>query len=114
MTNRQLFVEEISKALEEGLSLSAEAAAYFSELQKTKSRSGELSDKAKNVLKHMQDCPERVEFKAAEIGEALGTSGRSVSGSIRKLVIDGYVEKVGQDPVTYKITDLGKAYQFED
>lgn len=114
MTNKQIFVDEILNAIEGGLSLSAEAATYFSELQKTKASSGKLSDNARNILKHMQACPERDEFKATEIGEALGVSGRSVSGSIRKLVADGYVEKVGQDPVTYKITSLGKAYQFAD
>jgi DNA-binding HxlR family transcriptional regulator len=34
-------------------------------------------------------------------------SSRSVSGSIRKLVTDGFVEKVSTDPVLYALTDKG-------
>jgi DNA-binding HxlR family transcriptional regulator len=35
-----------------------------------------------------------------------------VSGAIRKLVTDGYVEKVGQDPVIYTLTELGKSVEI--
>jgi DNA-binding HxlR family transcriptional regulator len=40
-------------------------------------------------------------------------SARSVSGSMRKLVTEQYVEKVGQNPVTYKLTDLGETLAKE-
>ena len=48
-----------------------------------------------------------------EIGEGIFMSGRSVSGSMRKLVTDGYVEKVGTNPVCYGLTDTGRDYQFD-
>ena len=48
-----------------------------------------------------------------ENAEALFTSGRSIAGSMRKLVNDGYVEKAGKDPVQYSLTEAGKNYQFE-
>ena len=35
-------------------------------------------------------------------------SSRTISGAIRKLVTDGYVEKVGQEPVIYALTEKGK------
>ena len=35
-------------------------------------------------------------------------TSRRVSGAIRKLVTDGYVEKVSQDPVIYALTEKGK------
>ena len=46
-------------------------------------------------------------FKAKEIAEGLDTSSHSVSGSMRKLVAEGFVEKIGQNPVAYSITDKG-------
>ena len=36
-----------------------------------------------------------------------------VSGAMRKLVTDGFVEKVGQDPVIYSITENGKNINIE-
>ena len=50
----------------------------------------------------------------ATIGEGLFISSRTVSGAIRKLVTDGFVEKVGQDPVIYVITEQGKNIEIED
>lgn len=52
-------------------------------------------------------------FKAKEIGELLFMTPRSVSGSMKKLIADGFVEKVGANPVTYGLTELGKAYEFD-
>ena len=46
-------------------------------------------------------------FKAKDIGEQLGISSRTASGGMRKLVNDGYVEKIGQNPVVYSITEKG-------
>ena len=43
-----------------------------------------------------------------DIAEALFVSSRSVSGAMRKLVTDGFVEKIGQDPVMYSLTEKGK------
>lgn len=51
-------------------------------------------------------------FTSKEIAEGLFTSGRSVSGAMRKLISDGYVQKVGQNPVQYSLTEQGK--QFAD
>lgn len=51
-------------------------------------------------------------FTSREIAEGLFTSGRSVSGAMRKLTSDGYVQKVGQNPVQYSLTEQGK--QFVD
>lgn len=52
-------------------------------------------------------------FKAKEIGELLFMTPRSVSGSMKKLIADGFVEKVGANPVAYGLTELGKAYEFD-
>jgi predicted transcriptional regulator len=52
-------------------------------------------------------------WKARDIAEGLFISSRAVSGAMRKLVTDGFVEKVGQDPVIYSITDNGKNINIE-
>lgn len=46
-------------------------------------------------------------FKAKDIGEGLGISSRTASGAMRKLVIDGYLEKVGTNPTVYSLTQSG-------
>ena len=51
-------------------------------------------------------------FTSREIAEGLFTSGRSVSGAMRKLASDGYVQKVGQNPAQYSLTEQGM--QFAD
>jgi predicted transcriptional regulator len=47
-------------------------------------------------------------WKARDIAEGLFISSRAVSGAMRKLVTDGFVEKLGADPVVYTITEKGK------
>jgi predicted transcriptional regulator len=43
----------------------------------------------------------------------MGLGSRSVSGAMRKLVSDGFCEKIGQDPVVYTITEKGKKFIIE-
>lgn len=62
----------------------------------------------KNILAFLQEHPDTFTWKAKDIAEGMFISSRSVSGGIRKLVNDGFVEKVGQDPTIYSITEKGK------
>ena len=52
--------------------------------------------------------------KAKDIAEGMFVSSRTVSGAIQKLVKDGYVEKIGSDPVVYALTDNGKTVNIND
>ena len=52
-------------------------------------------------------------FSSKQLGELLFMSARSVSGSMRKLVTEQYVEKSGTNPVTYKLTENGKVLAKE-
>ena len=45
--------------------------------------------------------------------EQLDLLAGHVSGSMKKLIADGYVEKVGVSPVAYGLTDLGKNLEFD-
>lgn len=75
-----------------------------------------FTENGKKILLYMQESKDTYNnlFKAKEIGEQLSISSRTVSGGMRKLVADGYVEKLGANPVIYAITDKGEQVKFED
>ena len=67
-----------------------------------------FTDNGKLILQFLKDNQTTPLWKARDIAEGLFISSRGVSGAMRKLVSDGFVEKVGQDPVVYALTELGK------
>ena len=68
-----------------------------------------FTDNGKLVMEYLQSLPEGTPaMKSKDIAEALFVSSRSVSGAMRKLVTDGFVEKIGDSPVLYLITEKGK------
>lgn len=73
-----------------------------------------LTDNGKVILKYMQEHPEAPFFKARDIAEGIFVNSRGVSGSLRKLTNDGFVEKMGESPVLYVLTEKGKEYQIEE
>lgn len=73
----------------------------------------QITDNGKLVLKAMQKLDKDM-LKAKEIAEELFVATRSVSGSLRKLVDDGYVEKIGKDPIVYRLTEQGKNINLEE
>lgn len=92
-----------------------DAIAYFTGFKETKEVEKPLfTENGKNILVYMQKNKEEKNnlFKASDIGEGLFVSSRSVSGAIRKLVTDGYVEKIGETPITYTLTKQGEDYIF--
>lgn len=76
--------------------------------------SGGMTENGSKVLAWMQENEEKMSnlFTSKEIAEALFTSGRSVAGSMRKLVKDEYVEKVGTNPIKYALTEAGRTYKI--
>ena len=86
--------------------------AYIDALMDTKNEKPTLTDGGKVILDYMQksDVPM---MKARDIAEGLFISSRAVSGSLRKLVNDGFCEKVGQDPVVYALTEKGKEFKID-
>ena len=72
-----------------------------------------FTDNGKLILKFLQEHQETPMWKARDIAEGLFISSRAVSGAMRKLVTDGFVEKVGQDPTIYSLTDSGKTITVE-
>jgi hypothetical protein len=74
-----------------------------------------FTDNGKLIMKYLQELPvDAPMMKAKEIAEGMFVSSRAVSGAMRKLVTDGFVEKIGQDPVMYALTDAGRNVNIEE
>ena len=94
-----------------------DALEFFEELKNNKIKNSKaITENGAKLLSWMQKNMDTMSniFTSKEAAEALFTSGRSIAGSMRKLVIDGYVEKTGKDPVKYSLTEAGKNYQLEN
>ncbi len=126
MTKREAFIEIIQKEIFDNESIYVEnysdetwnkALEFFEDLKKNKTTksSKDITENGQKILSWMQGNvdSENNLFTAKDLAEALFTSGRSIAGSMRKLVSDGYVEKAGKDPVQYSLTEMGKNYQFD-
>lgn len=83
--------------------------------EKKKTSNGEMTENGLKILKYMQSNEDKYNnlFTSKEIGEGLFMSSRSVSGSMRKIIADGFSEKVGKDPVTYSLTEEGRNKQLD-
>ena len=73
-----------------------------------------LTENGKAMLKVLQDEYTVVSFKAADIAESMGVTSRGASGTLRKLVTDGFCDKIGKDPITYTLTEKGKNFIITD
>lgn len=116
MSNKSEFIEFVRDATEQiDLEDWPAGARDYWEMLTTEKEKPEFTDNGKLILKYLQEtAEEHPEQKAKDIGEGLLISSRTVSGAIRKLVTDGYVEKVSQDPVVYALTEKGKNKVIED
>lgn len=65
------------------------------------------------ILEYMQGSKYSA-LKAKDIAEGMGVSSRKVSGAIRKLCSDGFVDKMGSSPVNYSLTTKGKEFNIEE
>jgi DNA-binding MarR family transcriptional regulator len=105
------FVDELLAAAPSvAANISDEARDYLAALRvdDTSATTEAFTENGKKILKFLQDNPDTEMWKARDIAEGLFVPSRSVSGACRKLVTDGYVEKLGQDPAVYMITEKGK------
>lgn len=104
----QEFLKEINSHRE---ILSDSAIKFLDELLEKNSIENTLTETGKKILISMYTNKETHlnTFSSKQLGELLFMSARSISGSMRKLVSAQYVEKVGINPVTYKITTNGEA-----
>ena len=117
MSKKQEFVKYVNSLMiaAPGVEMSEDARLYWTAFCGL-DENGEkplFTDNGKLILKFLQEHQETPMWTARDLAEGLFISSRAVSGAMRKLVTDGFVEKVGQDPVIYSITDNGKNIEIE-
>ena len=94
----------------------SEAIAFLKKMTESKDKTAVLvTEKGVHILKVMRTNKNDFSnlFKARDISESLFISSRSVSGSMRKLVTDGYVEKTDGNPASYSLTELGETVEID-
>ncbi len=93
---------------------SPEMMEFYNQLKENNSKSI-LTENGKKILFCMQEnCgPYLNIYSSKQLGELLFMSPRSISGSMKKLVNEGYVEKKSNTPVTYGLTELGKNFKID-
>lgn len=122
MTKKEMFISEVSNIIQNQTGqkmediLSPDALDFWNGLNSTgDSEKPAFTPNGKLVLDYIQKNKDIYNnlFKAKDIGEGLGISSRTASGAMRKLVTDGWLEKVGQNPTIYSLTEKGKNINFE-
>ena len=125
MTKKEAFIKIIQTEIFDRMDIYAEnypdeyelAASFWEDFKDGKVKnSGAMTENGKKLLSWMQKNINVMSniFTSKEAAEALFTSGRSIAGSMRKLVNDGYVEKIDKNPVRYSLTEKGKQYKFDN
>lgn len=111
MTNKEQFIKEVEDMICKSCTILSEGArAYFEQLKATPEKEKEpFTENGAKVLIWMQENYESYNniLKAKEIGDGLFCSSRTVSGALRKLVTDGYVNKTAGTPTCYSLTESG-------
>ena len=72
----------------------------------------EFTENGLLVLEYMKNNLDVKSMKARDIADGVGLPSRRISGAMRKLVSDGYVEKFGQNPVIYTLSDKGRNFNL--
>lgn len=67
-----------------------------------------FTENGKIILKHMQDNLDVETWNAKSLADGIGISAKSITGGMRKLIHEGFVEKLGTNPTTYEISEKGK------
>lgn len=126
MNNKEIFIKIVDYCFDDGGIILSDnfteeeylaATDFWKEFKEGKVKESKgMTENGTKLLSWMQENEVSMcnLFTSKEAAEALFTSGRSIAGSMRKLVNDGYVEKIGKDPVRYSLTEKGKTYQFDN
>lgn len=87
--------------------------SYIDILNEAKPDKPEVTENGQKILMYLQENPDIKTWKAKDLADKMGVASRGVSGSLRKLVNDGYCEKISTDPVVYAITEKGINFKIE-
>ena len=118
MSKKQKFVDFVNENLFNNLDKSAvdeDIITYWEVFSGgNDANKPQFTDNGKMVLNFMIENQHLTMLKAKDIADKIFVSSRMVSGAMRKLVSDGYVEKLEGSPVVYSLTEKGKNVKFED
>lgn len=119
MSKKEKFIEAIEDAFFSKVDineLDPDIVSYWNALKGANEvEKPTFTDNGKLIMKYLQELPaDAPMMKAKEIAEGLFISSRAVSGAMRKLVTDGFIEKAGQDPVMYALTEKGRNIEIEE
>lgn len=107
----QQFLKEIEIYAKD---FSSEAQEFYNNLI-DKEKQSIVTENGAKILKCMRENKDKYlnVFSSKQLGELLFMPPRSVSGSIKKLLNDGYAEKRSTNPVTYGLTAAGEELQLD-
>ena len=120
MTKKEQFISEVERAINKTGNdvtewFSSDALDFWNALKATaENEKPKFTENGIKILLYMQENKDNYNnlFKAKDIGEGLGITSRTASGALRKLVNDGYVEKVGENPVIYALSSKEVEYEI--
>lgn len=105
------FFDSMAQKLDEPIP--QEVKEFYDMLKEKHVEKPMFTDSGLEIFEYLQNCDAK-SLKAKDIADGMGISSRKVSGAIRKLCSDGYVEKYGQSPVIYSLTEQGKNFNIEE
>lgn len=116
MSGKEEFINYVNELKKESRLEMTEKASLFWEALKTAGYEEKplFTENGRKILKHLKEHQETNMWKAKDIAEDLFIQSRSVSGAMRKLVNDNYVEKLGKDPIIYTLTEKGRNVKIEE
>ena len=109
---KENFIEELAMIWKD-IDIDKASEFYDKFLFEEKKAKPLITPKGLKVLEFLNQNPKDM-YTSKMIGEALSINSRSVSGTMRKLVTDGYVDKKGNSPIAYLITEKGKAFILDN
>lgn len=86
---------------------------YIDVLKDVKEEKPVVTENGLKILKYLQENPDVRIWKAKDLADKMGVASRGISGALRKLVNDGYCEKISTNPVVYTITEKGINFKIE-
>lgn len=114
MTGKQAFIKIMDSNLNDcpdffGQGEDAVAALNFYNSLKEEKEKKVITENGSIILKYLQ-LQEVKPYTAKIIGEGTDLGSKKASGSMRKLVTEGFVDKIGEKPSTYQITEKGLSF----
>lgn len=94
--------------------INEDAHLYWESLKQTNDSSKPVfTENGKLIIEWMRNNSDTPMVKSKDVAAGLCITSRAASGAMRKLVNDGFLEKLGQDPVIYALTEKGKNFEID-